>query len=116
MKYKFDVVSIGENVANFLSTSKCITIIDEGCSEGLAAMSVVHTKGKLESDISIGDTLEWGSSKFKIVEIGANVNKNLAELGHCTIVFNGKVNLPGQMAVEGVYLPHFRTGEVVKIY
>ena len=107
MKYEFEVVSVGENVSNFLSTSKCITIIDEGCSEGLAAMSIVHTRGKLKGGISAGDTLEWGALKFKVTEVGAEVNKNLSEIGHCTILFNGKVNLPGQMSIEGSYLPNF---------
>lgn len=116
MKYTFEVISVGENVLNFVKTNNSVNIFDQGCSEGLAAMSIVHTKNKLIADITVGDTLEWGAYKFKIVDIGDVVNDNIKELGHCTIVFNGKVNLPGQMAVEGMYIPHFRIGETVSIY
>ena len=116
MKYTFKIVSIGENVSNFLSTSKCVTIIDEGCSEGLAAMSIVHTKGKLKGEVAPGDNLEWGALKFKVTGVGDVVNKNLNEIGHCTILFNGKVNLPGQMSIEGSYLPNFNIGDTIKIY
>ncbi len=116
MKYTFEVLSVGENVLNFINTNNSVNIFDEGCSEGLAEMSIVHTKSELKADIAVGDTLEWGAYKFKIIDIGKAVNKNIKETGHCTIVFNGKVTLPGQMAVEGMYIPHFRTGENVSIY
>lgn len=116
MKYAFVVVSVGENVLSLLKTSKCVTIVNEGCSDGLAAMSIVHTKEKLEKNITPGDTLEWGSLKFKITDVGADVNKNLADIGHCTILFNSKAFLPGQITVEGSYFPSFNKGETVKIY
>lgn len=116
MKYAFDIVSVGENVSSLLKTSKCITLVNDGCSEGLAAMSIVHTREKLAENIKAGDTLEWGALKFKIVEVGSDVNKNLADIGHCTILFNKRASLPGQMSVEGAYLPSFNRGETVKIY
>lgn len=117
MKYSFDIVSVGKNVLNLLKTSRCVALVGEGCcSEGIASVSIIHSKADLMADVTVGDTLSWGSLKFKITNVASDINKNISDCGHFTLVFNEDAVLPGQISVEGDCLPVFINGEHVSIY
>ena len=115
MKYEASITSIGNLARNFLESNRSIIILDEGIRPNLAEMVVAHTKAELKEDIVAGDTLIWGKHAFSITSVGEDANKNLRDEGHCTIVFNGDNNMPGQISIKGDIEPRLHREDLIQI-
>ena len=50
---------------------------------------VMHTGNELSGMIKPGDIYKISGQEFKIVKVGSEVRKNLMNLGHITIKFDG---------------------------
>lgn len=117
MKYEVEILEIGEMVPELMEMNDCIIIYDDSINDtDLRQISVIHTIGKLKSEVSVGDTLLIGSQEYKVTSVGDVAQKTLKNLGHCTIKFDGKseVNLPGELHVEGL-LPQLKAGYKITI-
>ena len=55
-------------------------------------------------------TLTIGKQKYKVVRVGENANDTIRESGHCTVIFNAKGSMPGQIEVEGSAVPSLMQG------
>ena len=62
------------------------------------------------SDILVGDTLSVGKQKYKVTRVGENANATIRESGHCTLLFNAKGSMPGQIELEGGIVPSLMQG------
>lgn len=115
MKYESNVTAIGNLARKFLANNNSIILLNDGLRPNLADMVVEHTKAELKKSIAVGDTLLWGSTSFEIMAVGKEVNQNLRDEGHCTVIFNAEGTMPGQILVRGDELPRLRVGDTIQI-
>ena len=68
--------------------------------------------------IKPGDIYKIGNAEFKIVKVGSEVQKNLMNLGHITIKFDGGAGdvLEGSLHVEAKPIPEIKPGDELAIY
>lgn len=110
VKYEVTVTAIGKLARKFLETNNSVILLDEGAHPNLAEMVIEHTPYELTADIAAGDTLTVGKQKYKVVRVGENANDTIRESGHCTLLFNAKGSMPGQIEVEGGIAPSLSQG------
>jgi glucitol/sorbitol PTS system EIIA component len=115
MKYASNITAIGNLARKFLNNNNSVILLNHGLRPNLADMVVEHAEAELKGDITVGDTLLWGSTSFKIISVGETVNENLRLEGHCTIIFNAEGSLPGQIIVRGNGLPNLAVGTPIEI-
>lgn len=111
IKYEVNVTAIGKLARKFLETNSSVILLDEGAHPNLAEMVIEHTPCELASDITAGDTLTIGKQKYKVVRVGENANDTIRESGHCTLLFNAKGSMPGQIELEGGAVPPLSQGQ-----
>ena len=110
VKYEVTVTAIGKLARKFLESNNSVILLDEGAHPNLAEMVIEHTPADLTADIAVGDTLTVGKQKYKITRVGENANDTIRESGHCTLIFNAKGSMPGQIELEGGTLPPLTQG------
>ena len=110
IKYDVAITSIGNLARTFLTNNNSAILLDEGIRPNLSDMVLEHTPGKLEEDIKKGDKLLMGGIKYTVEKVGDDVNQNLREEGHCTVVFNAEGSMPGQIIVKGPAQPVVTVG------
>lgn len=115
-KYEVRVTAVGKDARTFLYSNKSFILMDEKLRPNLADMVVQHTVAELKEDVVVGDKMKVGNIDFVVEKVGSTVNENLRDGGHCTIVVNGKANMPGQIAVRGSVIPRLREGDVIMFY
>ncbi len=116
VKYEVKITGVGKDANTFLDTNASFILMDEGIRPSLQDMVVQHTVAELQGEIVVGDKLQVGSSEFTVTKVGDNVNKDLANGGHCTIVINKEGSMPGQVSVKGKIMPRLRPNNTVKFY
>lgn len=110
IKYDVAITAIGNLAKTFLQNNNSVILLDEGAHPNLSDMVIEHTPGELKDDLKKGDKLLMGGNKYTIEKVGADVNANLREEGHCTLVFNAEGSMPGQIIVKGPTLPVLTIG------
>ena len=109
--------SCKDNLARtFLMNNQSVILLDEGIRPNLSEMVVEHTGGELKGEIKKGDKLSLGSSEYTVVAVGEDVNQNLKEEGHCTLVFNAEGSMPGQVILKGKGQPILSNGLKITFY
>ena len=116
VKYEVKITAVGKDARTFLYSNKSFILMDENLRPNLADMIVQHTVSELKDDIVVGDKMQVGNIDFTIEKVGATVNSNLRNGGHCTIVVNGNANMPGQILVKGSVIPRLREGDMIKFF
>lgn len=116
VKYEVKITGVGKDANTFLDTNASFILMDEGLRPSLKDMVVQHTVAQINGEIAVGDKLQVGNSDFVVTKVGDNVNKDLANGGHCTIVINKEGTMPGQVSVKGKIMPRLRLNNVVKFY
>ena len=114
-KYDVSIVTIGSLARTFLENNSSVILLDEAVRPNLAEMVIEHTPGELTDDSKVGAKLLMGGIKYTIEKVGEDVNQNLRDEGHCTIVFNGEGSMPGQMIVKGSGQPVISIGAHITI-
>lgn len=110
IKYDVTITSIGKLARTFLENNNSTILLDEGIRPNLADMVIEHTPGELAEDIKVGDQLLMGGLKYSVEKVGDDVNDNIREEGHCTVIFNGEGSMPGQIIVKGPSTPILSNG------
>jgi len=116
VKYESKITAVGAMAQEFLDKNSSFILMDEGKHPNLADTVVQHTISELKEDIVEGDKMKVGRTEMKILKVGDAVNKNLREIGHCTVVVNGEATLPGQIAVKADIPPRLRIGNEISIF
>jgi glucitol/sorbitol PTS system EIIA component len=100
-KYKATVTEIGPLVGEFTEAGILVFFGDDAPPE-LREFSIIHDGKELIEDVVPGDAVIIDGSLYKVLAVGDVANKNLANLGHLIIKFNGKdePKLPGDVCVE----------------
>jgi PTS system glucitol/sorbitol-specific IIA component len=110
IKYDVAITNIGKLARTFLENNNSTILLDEGIRPNLADMVIEHTHGELAEDLKKGDHLLMGGIKYTVEKVGDDVNQNLREEGHCTVVFNAEGSMPGQIIVKGPAQPVVTVG------
>ena len=105
-KYDVTITAIGGLARTFLENNKSVILLDEGIRPNLSDMVVEHS----------GGLLAVGSSEFTVMSVGSDVNNNLKEEGHCTLVFNAEGSMPGQVILKGKGQPVLANGIHITFY
>ena len=116
IKYEVQITGVGKDAQRFLDSNSSFILMDENIHPNLKDMVVSHTVGTLEGEIKVGDKLQVGNSDFTVTKVGDNVNRDLANGGHCTIVINKEGTMPGQVSVKGKIMPRLRLNNIVAFY
>ncbi len=115
--YETKVKELGSLVESFLEENMMILFKDNAPDE-LRDYCVLHDGNVLTEKVTAGDVFCIGEKEYEIVFVGDQVQKNLQDLGHITIRFNGNEegeSLEGSLYVEkkSVALPAI--GDEIKI-
>ena len=117
--YSTKVVELGGQVADFIAAAKMIIMFEESMAlPELRDACVMHTGNKLDDMIKPGDIYKIGNAEFKIIKVGSEVQKNLMNLGHITVKFDGGKGdvLEGSLHVEDKPIPEIKVGDELAIY
>lgn len=116
--YSTKVVGVGGQVANFLSAGKMLVMFDDSMVlPELRDISVLHSGNQIQDIIKPGDICKIVDAEFKIIKVGNDVQKNLINLGHIVIKFDGGAGelLEGSIHVEDKPIPKIQVGDEISI-
>ena len=116
--YSTKVVGVGGQVANFLSAGKMLVMFDDSMVlPELRDISVLHSGNQIHDIIKPGDICKIVDTEFKIIKVGNDVQKNLINLGHVVIKFDGGTGelLEGSIHVEDKPIPKIQVGDEIAI-
>lgn len=117
--YSSKIVELGGQVGDFIAAANMIIMFEESMAlPELRDACVMHTGNELTGMIKPGDVYKIGNAEFKIVKVGSEVQKNLMNLGHITIKFDGGEGelLEGSIHVESKPIPEIKAGDMIEIY
>lgn len=114
--YKTEVKALGEQANDFLNENMII-LFEENAPSELAEISVIHRPEFKNGELKVNDILKINDDKYKILAVGDEVEKNLINLGHCTLRFNGneEANLPGDVNLEKKEIDKIEKGYILEI-
>ncbi len=105
-KYEVRVIEIGVMVDELLRQGILI-LFDKTAPPELQEISLVHTGGDLIEEIEAGDVVILGNLTYMITAVGEISNRNLRNIGHACLKFDGRKlpELPGDVHLSGYELP-----------
>ncbi|UTR10219.1 PTS glucitol/sorbitol transporter subunit IIA [Evansella sp. LMS18] len=114
--YETNVSKVGPLVEEFYG-EKMVILFKEGAPEELQEYCVLHAKNQLDGEIQAGDSLFLNEKEYKVTAVGDAVNKNLQDLGHITLKFNGEssADLPGTLVLEDQPIEPINEGATISI-
>lgn len=114
--YENTIKSIGSLAEDFLS-EKMIILFGEHAPADLKdfcfGIDVLRSEGKIEP----GQNFFINNEKFSITSVGNVAQRNLEELGHITLKFDGSevAELPGTIYLEKKEIPSIELGTTIGI-
>lgn len=114
--YKNKVKALGELAETFLDQGMII-FFGDNAPDALADYCYSININEVKENIKAGQTLMIDGTAFKITAVGDVVQKNLVDLGHITISFNGSIEptLSGTICVEKREIPKMKIGSEISI-
>lgn len=102
IQYQTKITRIGSQAFDALADSLLI-LFDENVPEAAADYCFIHAPGPLTGEIKPGGTVKIGTDTYSITAVGGVVTKNLGQIGHITIIFDGAESAqnPGSLHVLG---------------
>ncbi|AEB07629.1 PTS system glucitol/sorbitol-specific IIA component [Coriobacterium glomerans PW2] len=117
VKYETVILEAGCNATDFRNVNIAVLFGDTAPSE-LRPFCFIIRVSPVFDQIRAGDSLEFNDQRYVITAIGSEVNRNLATLGHISVVFDGSpsAKLEGSVYVERKEYPSLRPGDVIRIW
>ncbi len=114
--YKTTVKGIGAE-AKLFENEKLLILFGENAPDTLKDYCYNIEVLPIEQTIASGMKLQFDHQSFQITAVGDQVQKNLSDLGHISINFNGEklAELPGTLYVEAKTYPQVSIGTVITI-
>lgn len=115
--YETTVTGLGTSVADFMDAGMMI-LFNENAPAELRDFCVLHRGNALNDVVQVGDILRIGTASYQVQFVGSEVQKNLKNLGHITLRFNGNEDgesLEGSLYVEKKALPKVQVGDKVTL-
>lgn len=118
MKKLFEtkVINIGDE-AEMFQQEQMMILFGEDAPSTLADYCYNIELNEVQEDIQPGMNLLFNDHTYQITAVGDVVKKNLSDLGHITIKFDGatEAELPGTLHVEEKALPNVTIGTTIAI-
>lgn len=89
MSYTTRIISVGPEAASFLEEKLAITFAGNAPEE-LRDYCYLIDEAEMEGHLAVGQRVQIGDQNWSISAIGSLAEKNLAALGHVTLVFDGE--------------------------
>lgn len=116
VKYQTKVVEIGADAKEFKEINMLIFFGNQA-PDALRSSCYIIECDKLEQTVKVGDILVIGDVDYPITAVGSEVDTNLGNLGHISVVFNGseKAELAGSLYVQSASYPDIKVDDAVRI-
>lgn len=100
VRYDTVVTRVGALVPDFVA-QKLVILFGEGAPDELHEMSVLHEPAVRSGGLAVGDYVVLDGQRFLVLAVGPVADKNLVNLGHIDLKFNGKnvAPLPGDVCL-----------------
>lgn len=114
--YQNEIKSIGTFAKDFLQ-EKMLILFGNEAPDGLKDYCYGIDVTPLNGEIRTGHHVSIGNRSFKITAVGHLVKKNLVNLGHITIKFDGSKipELAGTLYLEDKAVPDIQVGTKIEI-
>lgn len=114
--YNTEVNKLGIMVEEFYG-EKMIILFKDNAPEELADYCVLHGKNEVNDEIQVGDIFKIDGEEYKVTAVGDEVHKNLRDLGHICVRFDGSTNaeLPGSLYLEDKEIKEIKEGTVIEV-
>lgn len=95
-----------------------VILFDDNSPDEYKDYCILHTGSNLLGNICVGDIFSLGGIGYKITAVGNVVNKNLSEIGHVTLKFDGeiKAHQSGTLHLESKEIKKIQKGEKIEIF
>lgn len=114
--YETQIVELGSEATMFKAENMMILFGKDAPAE-LADYSYIIDVTPVEHDIKPGMVMKFDDISFTITSVGNVVAKNLSNLGHITLKFDGatEAELPGTLYLEAGEVPEVGAGTRITI-
>lgn len=115
--FETKVVAIGPEALGMIEGANMLILFGEGAPEDLAEFCFTIDNKDLKDRIHVGGRLLIDQQEFPITAVGDVVEKNLRNLGHISIHFDGSTegSLPGTLHVQAEKLPILQEGTIIQL-
>lgn len=115
--YDRKITQIGEYLQESYE-DKFIILFDNNSPEEYRDYCLLHEGSELKNGVSIGDIISFGQNRYEITAVGDVVSKNLGEIGHITLKFDGsrEANQPGMLHLEDKEMPLLNIGDSISLH
>lgn len=102
MGYATTIIEVGPDASDFLEESMAITFAGDAPEE-LRSYCFVIEAAELRGSLAAGQPVLIGNQEWTITAVGDAAERNLGNLGHVTLVFDGAAEprLPGALHLGG---------------
>ncbi|MCB2831313.1 PTS system glucitol/sorbitol-specific transporter subunit IIA [Streptococcus dysgalactiae subsp. dysgalactiae] len=116
--FETKVTSVGAEADGMIESANMLILFGQGAPADLAEFCYTIDNKILDGHIQEGSTLLINQSNYKVTSIGNVVEKNLINLGHITISFDGSSegSLPGTLHVIGSEIPKISEGTTIAFF
>ncbi|MDE9753036.1 PTS glucitol/sorbitol transporter subunit IIA [Staphylococcus delphini] len=116
MLFKTKVKNVGEEARSF-EDEKMIVLFGSQVPDELADFCYIIETNSIEGEITESNKLFIDGHEYNITKVGNVVNKNLSEMGHITLKFDGSTiaEQAGTLYLEESVLPHIAEGSSIEI-
>lgn len=111
-----EVIKLGEQVEAFFEEGMFV-LFGENVPDTLKDFCYFIDSKDVDGTMKAGDRLIIDGNSYEITSVGEIAQKNLENLGHLTVVFNGakEAGLPGSICVEAKPMPKLIMGSKISI-
>lgn len=102
MAYTTTILEVGPEASAFLAEKMAITFAGDA-PESLRPYCFLIEKAELTGVLAVAQTVRIGAQGWTITALGEVAERNLANLGHVTLVFDGEgePRMPGAIHLAG---------------
>ncbi|SFV43468.1 PTS glucitol/sorbitol transporter subunit IIA [Mammaliicoccus sciuri] len=114
--YQTEIKKIGKD-ANAFEAEKMIILFGDNAPDELVDFCYIIDINRVENEITESNKLVIDGTEYGITKVGSAVSKNLNDLGHITLKFDGSTNAEqsGSLYLEDKPLVSLQVGSKIEI-
>lgn len=114
--FETEIIAVGPE-AELFKDEKMVILFGKDAPDTLKDYCYSIKINSVEGSITTDSTLTMGDTSYEVTAVGEVVQKNLEDLGHITIKFDGSTSaeLPGTLYVEEKEIPELTIGTHISI-
>lgn len=116
--YENNVISVGKLASRFKEDKIMLLFGKESINRSIKEYSYLIDKVSAKETIRAGQKMLIGDKEYEITAVGDIAEKNLNEIQHITLKFDGSKTpeFPGTLYLEEKELPEISNGTKIKIW